>query len=68
MAAFREMHVLPAKHSYVSATDGQTDGRTDNGQSDPYVWLCYTGDTKMDLLLGTHAMVSQGPKSVLSLL
>ena len=29
-----------------SVTDGQTDGRTDNGQSDPYVSLCFAGDTK----------------------
>ena len=29
VAAFRGMHVLPAKHSYVSVTDGQTDGRMD---------------------------------------
>ena len=27
-------------------TDGQTDGQTDDGQSDPYVSLCFAGDTK----------------------
>ena len=27
-------------------TDGWTDGQTDDGQSDPYVWLCFAGDTK----------------------
>ena len=55
MAAFRGMHVLPAKHSYASVTDGQTDRQTDggtdrqtdDGQSDPYVSLCFAGDTKM---------------------
>ena len=31
----------PAKHSYASVTDGQTD----DGQSDPYVSLCFAGDT-----------------------
>ena len=40
----------PAKHSYASVTDGQTDRRTDkrtdDGQSDPYVSLCFAGDTK----------------------
>ena len=54
MAAFRGMHVSPAKHSYASVTDGQTDGRTDgltdgqtdDGQSDSYVSLCFAGDTK----------------------
>ena len=30
----------------VWQTDGQTDGRTDDGQSDPYVSLCFAGDTK----------------------
>ena len=28
VAALRGMHVAPAKHSYTSVTDGQTDGRT----------------------------------------
>ena len=28
MAAFRGMHVSPAKHSYANVTDGQTDRRT----------------------------------------
>ena len=44
----------PAKHSSASVTDGQTDRRTDgrtdrqtdDGQSDPYVSLCFAGDTK----------------------
>ena len=30
-------------------TDGQTDGQTDDGQSDPYVSLCFAGDTKTRL-------------------
>ena len=50
VAAFQGMHVSPAKHSYESVTDGrtdrQTDGQTDDGQSDPYVSLCFAGDTK----------------------
>ena len=50
------MHVSPTKHSYAwlprksdyqeSVTTGQTDGQTDTGQSDPYVPLCFAGDTK----------------------
>ena len=58
MAAFRGMHVSPAKHSYAwlprksdyqeSVTTGQTDGQTDAGQSDPYVPLCFAGDTKTE--------------------
>ena len=35
------MHASPAKHSYVSVTDRQTG----DGQSDPYVSLCFAGDT-----------------------
>ena len=27
-------------------TDRQTDGQTDDGQSDPYVSLCFAGNTK----------------------
>ena len=40
----------PAKHSYGSVTDErtdrQTDRQTDDGQSDPYVSLCFAGNTK----------------------
>ena len=42
VAAFRGMHVSPAKHSYGSVTDG----RTDDVQSDPYVLPHFAGDTK----------------------
>ena len=41
VAAFRGMHVSLAKHSSCSVTDGQTD----DGQIDPYVSLCFAGDT-----------------------
>ena len=55
---FRGMHMSPAKHSYVwlprkcdyrtdTPTDWQTDRQTDTGQSDPYVPLCFAGNTKM---------------------
>ena len=51
-AAFRGMHVPPAKHSYAwlprkcdYRTDTHTHGQTDTGQSDPYVPLCFAGDT-----------------------
>ena len=30
-----------------SKTTGQTDGQTDAEQSDPYVPLCFAGDTKI---------------------
>ena len=30
-------------------TDRQIDGQTDAGQSDPFVPLCFAGDTKMKL-------------------
>ena len=52
MAAFWGMHVSPAKHRCVwlprkcdYRTDRQTDGRTDARQSDPYMPLCFAGDT-----------------------
>ena len=46
VAAFRGMHVSPANHSSDRQTDRQPDGGTDEGQSDPYVSLCFAGDTK----------------------
>ena len=56
MAAFQVIHVSPAKHSYASVTDGRTDRRTDDGHSDPYVLLCFAGDTKTRItaLQGKH--------------
>ena len=53
VAAFRGMHVSPAKHSFGKCdrrTDRQTDRQTDDRQSDPYVSLCFAGDTKMEVL------------------
>ena len=41
---FREMHVAPAIAKYM--TEGQTDGRTDDGQRDPQVVLCITAPQK----------------------
>ena len=50
VAAFRGMHVSPAKHSYAwlpRKCDYRTDShtQTDARQSDPYVPLCFAGDT-----------------------
>ena len=49
VAKFRGMHVLPAKHSYawLPRKCDYTDRWTDRPrQSDPYVPLCFAGDTK----------------------
>ena len=36
-----------AKRDYQeSVTIGQTHGQTDSGQSDPYLPICFTADTK----------------------
>ena len=40
VAAFRGMHVSPAKHSYGSVTDGQTDRRTDRQTTDKVIPMC----------------------------
>ena len=56
VAAFRGMHVSPAKHSHAwlpRKCDYWTDGRTDAGQSDPYVPLCFAGDTTKLFLYAT---------------
>ena len=41
------MHVSPGKHSFWKCDRKvwQTDGRTDDGQSDPYVSLCFATNT-----------------------
>ena len=52
VASFRGMHVSPAKLSYVllpRKCDYRTDGQRDAGQSDPYVLICLTSDTKRDI-------------------
>ena len=50
MAALRGMHVSPANYSYPLLSrkcDYQADRRTDRpGQCDPYMPLCFAGDTK----------------------
>ena len=45
VAAFRGMHVSPAKHSYAWLSR-KCDYLTNARQSDPYVPLCFAGDTK----------------------
>ena len=55
VAAFRGMHVSPAKNiaigDYLESvttrqTDTRTAGQTDAEQSDSYVQLCFAGNTK----------------------
>ena len=45
--------------------DRQTDGQTDTGQSDPYVPLCFAGDTKitsiMLILIENHKVLCKLP-------
>ena len=40
VAAFRGMHVSPAKHSYASVTDGRTDKQTDGRTTDKVIPMC----------------------------
>ena len=68
------MHVSPVKHSYIVCvttkkvwlpdrqTHRRTDGQTDAGQSDPYVPLCFVGDTIKWLLYYniSEGLISQG--------
>ena len=55
VAAFREMHVSPAKHSFGKCDRKvwQTDGQTDDGQSDPHVSLCLATQKWQNLRLVT---------------
>ena len=64
VAAIRGMHVSPAKQSYAWLprksdywTDRKTDGQTDAGQSDPYVPLCFAGDTTSRSESYSHLMI-----------
>ena len=43
----------------IGQTDRHTHAQTDAGQSDPYVPLCFAGDTKITL---THIPVDLHPK------
>ena len=56
MAAFRGMHVVLRKIAMrdyqESVTTGQTHRQTDAGQSDPYVPLCFAGNTKTTTSFG----------------
>ena len=51
------MHVSPEKYSYVwlprkcDYQESVTTGQTDAGQSDPYVPLCFAGDTKTNEII-----------------
>ena len=50
-----------AMHDYqesvtIEQTNRQTDGETDAGQSEPYVPLCFAGDTKKG---GTVSVLGQ---------
>ena len=40
VAAFRGMHVSPAKHSSAGVTDGQTDRQTDGRTTDKVILMC----------------------------
>ena len=62
MAAFRGVHVSPAKHSYAwlpRKCDYRTkhrDRQTDTGQSDPYVPLSFAGDTIINIVAAFQGM------------
>ena len=71
VAAFRGVHVSPAKHYYASLPrkwvyriDRHTDGQKDAGQSDPYVLLCFTDDTKMVSTIRAYASPKRGRNQV----
>ena len=48
-----------ARRDYLeNVTTGQTHAKTDAGQSDPYVPLCFAGDTKVGKQREHHNFVS----------
>ena len=42
-----------------SVTDGQTEGETDDWQSDPYVALCFAGATKIVHFYATGVLIHE---------
>ena len=75
VAACLGMHVSPAKHSYACLPrkcyywTRQMDGQTDAGQRDPYVPLCFAGDTKTVFVLSKrYVYISLGLPESLALL
>ena len=49
MCRLRNIAMLDYQESVTTGqTDTWTDGQTDDGQSDPYVPLCFAGDTKIN--------------------
>ena len=57
VAIFRGRHVPHAKHSYAllpGKFDYRIERQTDAGQSDPYVPLCFEGDTKSMIKVNQH--------------
>ena len=47
MCRLRNIAICDYQESVTTGqTHGQADGQTDAGQSDPYVPLCFAGDTK----------------------
>ena len=49
MCRLRNIALESVKEKCDSRTDRQTDRQTNDGQSDPYVSLCFAGDTKREV-------------------
>ena len=61
VAAFKGMHVSPAKHSYASVTDGWTDRRTDRQTTDKVIRMCrYASQATQKSQFTTDLMISVG--------
>ena len=71
MAAFRGMHVSPAKHSSASVTDEQTDRRTDRRTdrqtTDKVIPMCRYASQATQKLIITMYIPNKTPETGLGL-
>ena len=57
VATFKECMCCLRNIAMCDYQEGVTTGQTDAGQSDPYVPLCFAGDTKTDHTISDHHIV-----------
>ena len=57
MCQLRNIHVAMRDYQ-ESVTSGQTDGQTNTEQSDPYVPLCFAGNTKIKRFIADFQLLT----------
>ena len=69
MCRLRNIAVRDYQESVTTGqTHRQTDGQTDAGQSNPYVPLCFTGDTKIKPIQAWTSSLQWGDTQLIKML